>query len=178
MSWPWEHEFENSSAQISFVVVERHSVEESNYEFEATTPVLAYTSNSSHLSGEETYEEDSEPRRFRQLRDVYNDTEEVELHDELMLMGVDEPVCYSQEIKGKMWEEAMKTEIEAIERNITWNLAELPVGHKAIGLRWVYKLKRNTNGEIIKYKAGLVSKGNVQKQGVHYEEVFAPVTRL
>lgn len=47
-----------------------------------------------------------------------------------------------------------------------------------IGLKWVYKLKRDTNGKILKYKASLVAKGYVQKQGIDYEEVFAPVTRL
>lgn len=95
-----------------------------------------------------------------------------------MLMGVDEPLCYSRAIKEKKWEQAMETEFEAIEKNGTWNLVELPALHKAIGLKWVYKLKRDTNGNIIKYKARLVAKGYVQKQGVDYDEVFAPVTRL
>lgn len=58
-----------------------------------------HTVDYSQLSDEERSEEDSEPRRFRQIREVYNDTEEVELHDELMLMGVDEPVCCSQAVK-------------------------------------------------------------------------------
>lgn len=55
---------------------------------------------------------------------------------------------------------------------------ELPSGLKAIGLKWVYKLKRDTNGQIIKYKARLVTKGYIQKQGIDFEEIFAPVTRL
>lgn len=42
----------------------------------------------------------------------------------------------------------------------------------------MYKLKKNTEGDIVKYKARLVAKGYVQKQGVDFEEVFAPVTRL
>lgn len=55
---------------------------------------------------------------------------------------------------------------------------ELPPGHKPIGLKWVYKIMRDTNGEIIKHKAILVAKGYIQRQGVDFEEVFAPVTRL
>lgn len=54
----------------------------------------------------------------------------------------------------------------------------MPPGHKGVGLKWVYKLKRDTNGKIIKHKARLVARGYVQKQGIDYEEVFTPVTRL
>jgi hypothetical protein len=57
-------------------------------------------------------------------------------------------------------------------------LSKLPVGHKEIGLKWVFKLKRNADGEVVKHKARLVAKGYVQKHGVDYEEVFAPVARL
>ncbi|KAL8121978.1 hypothetical protein AgCh_018636 [Apium graveolens] len=122
--------------------------------------------------------EESETTRYRRLSDIYNDTEEVELHDELMLIGVDKPVCYSHEIKEKCWEKAMQNEIRAIERNGTWNLVELPAGHKPIGLKWVNNLKKDTKGKIIKYKAQLVAKGYVQKQGVDYKELFAPLTRF
>ena len=45
-------------------------------------------------------------------------------------------------------------------------------------VEWVYKLKKDTEGKIIKYKACLVAKDYVQRHGVDYEEVFAPVTRL
>ncbi|KAD7478926.1 hypothetical protein E3N88_02062 [Mikania micrantha] len=72
----------------------------------------------------------------------------------------------------------MKQEIESIERNKTWHLTKLPAGHKAIGLKWVYKVKRDANGDINKYKARLVAKGYVQKQGLDFDEVFAPVARM
>ena len=54
----------------------------------------------------------------------------------------------------------------------------MPLGYRAIGLKWVFKLKRNEEGEVMKHKARLVAKGYVQKQGVDFEEVFAPVARL
>lgn len=72
----------------------------------------------------------------------------------------------------------MKQEIKVVEKNNTWKLTELPSGHKAIGLKWLYKLNINTKGEIIKYKTRILAKGYVQKQGIDFEEIFAPVTRL
>jgi hypothetical protein len=54
----------------------------------------------------------------------------------------------------------------------------LPAGHKAIGLKWVYKLKKDSKGEVLKHKARLVAKGYVQRRGIDFEEVFAPVARL
>ena len=54
----------------------------------------------------------------------------------------------------------------------------MPAGHRPIGLKWVFKLKKNTNGDIIKHKARLVAKGYVQRAGIDFDEVFAPVARL
>lgn len=72
----------------------------------------------------------------------------------------------------------MDSEMQSICKNGTWELAILPPGQKAIGLKWVFKLKKNSKGEIVKHKARLVAKGYVQKKGVDFEEVFAPMARL
>jgi hypothetical protein len=57
-------------------------------------------------------------------------------------------------------------------------LTELPPGHRTIGLRWVYKIKKDEAAAVIKYKARIVAKGYVQQAGVDFEEVFAPVARM
>jgi hypothetical protein len=72
----------------------------------------------------------------------------------------------------------MKEEMDSIEENQTWKLVDLPDGQKPIGVKWIYKLKKNAHGLIVKPKARLVAKGYVQKEGIDFEEVFAPVTRL
>jgi len=57
-------------------------------------------------------------------------------------------------------------------------LVELPLHARPIGLKWVYKTKKDAAGVITKHKARLVAKGYVQRQGVDFDEVFAPVARL
>lgn len=120
----------------------------------------------------------SEPQHLRSLDDIYNNTEIVELEDELLLAGMDEPLNYDQAPRKKEWRSAMKAELEAVERNRTWTLTELPPGKKTIDLKWVFKLKKDLNGEIVKHKARIVAKGYVQEYGIDFEEIFTPVTRL
>lgn len=72
----------------------------------------------------------------------------------------------------------MNVEIQAIERNKTWELTDAPKGITPIGVKWVFKTKLNERGDIEKHKARLVAKGYSQQYGVDYTEVFAPVARL
>ncbi|KAM7520343.1 hypothetical protein LguiB_019305 [Lonicera macranthoides] len=88
-----------------------------------------------------------------------------------------DPVAFEEAVKESKWQKAMNAEIEAIEKNKTWELTELPKGQKAIGVKWVYKTKLKENGKVDKYKARLVAKGYKQEFGVDYKEVFAPVSR-
>ncbi|GJS30316.1 zinc finger, CCHC-type containing protein [Tanacetum coccineum] len=90
----------------------------------------------------------------------------------------EEPVTYAEASKRREWVKAMDSELASIEKNNTWSLVNLPKNRKAIGLKWVYKVKRDPSGKILKYKARIVAKGYVQKYGVDYDEVFAPVARI
>nr|GEW32471.1 ribonuclease H-like domain, reverse transcriptase, RNA-dependent DNA polymerase [Tanacetum cinerariifolium] len=56
-------------------------------------------------------------------------------------------------VRDKKWIEAMEIELESINKNNTWTLTTLPTNQKAIGLKWVFKTKRDVKGKIIKYKA-------------------------
>ncbi|CAA6675446.1 unnamed protein product [Spirodela intermedia] len=72
----------------------------------------------------------------------------------------------------------MEEEMASIEENCTWSLVDLLYGRRAIGLKWVYKVKRDENGVVAKYKTCLVVKGYAQRQGIDYDEVFTPMVRL
>ena len=96
----------------------------------------------------------------------------------LLLALNDEPASIQEALKDKRWRIACKDEIDSIDKNETWILIEKPHGVKVIGLKWIFKIKRNADGSINKYKSRLVAKGYVQEHGIDYDEVFAPVARM
>ena len=76
------------------------------------------------------------------------------------------------------WREAMGKEMKSLIDNKVWELTTLPPTKKAIGCKWVYKVKTNRDGSIERYKARLVARGFDQRFGSDYDETFCPVVRL
>ena len=72
----------------------------------------------------------------------------------------------------------MLEEMKTIKKNETYELVDPPSRCRPIGLKWVYKVKRDERGAIVKHKACLVARGFVQREGIGFEEVFAPVARM
>jgi hypothetical protein len=79
-----------------------------------------------------------------------------------MLVSGEEHVSFRQAEQEEASRRAMLDEIASIEENKTWRLVDLPPGHRPIRLKWVYKLKKDARGVVIKHKARLVAKGYVQ----------------
>jgi hypothetical protein len=98
-------------------------------------------------------------------------------HNLAMLISTEDPVTFEEAVKSEKWRTTMDTEIKAIEKNNTWELTVLPAEAKPIGVKWVFKTKLNEEGKVDKHKARLVAKGYSQRQGIDYNEVFAPVAR-
>ena len=72
----------------------------------------------------------------------------------------------------------MKEGLKMIEKNQTWELLDKPTHKRAIGVKWVYRTKLNSDGSINKHKARMVVKGYAQMFGVDFSKTFAPVARL
>ncbi|XP_024171454.1 uncharacterized mitochondrial protein AtMg00820-like [Rosa chinensis] len=81
-------------------------------------------------------------------------------------------------MKDEKWAKEMAVEMDALEKNQTWELVSLTPGKKTVGCRWVYIVKHNSDGSVDKYKARLVAKGYTRKYGVDYDEIFAPVAKI
>lgn len=75
------------------------------------------TDNSQQFETNSVLDSSSEPRNYKSLREIYDNTEEIELDEELYPMGVEEPTCYEQVAKETEWRQAIKKEIEAVEKN-------------------------------------------------------------
>ena len=116
--------------------------------------------------------------RFRSLTDLYTETSPITQDEETLLISGDEPLSYTEAASEEVWIRAMREEMLAIDRNDTWELEIPPPNCRPIGLKWIFKLKKNPHGDIIKHKARLVVKGYSQRKGVDYDEIYAPVVRF
>jgi hypothetical protein len=122
----------------------------------------------------------SGPVRYRHLSDILDEIEEDGEHvpQGHLMLSAEEPRDVNEALDDASWKAAMDDEMNSIRDNNTWEFSSLPAGHKAIGLKWVYKVKRDPEGAIVKHKARLVAKGYSQRKGVDFEEVVAPVARM
>ena len=79
---------------------------------------------------------------------------------------------------ANLWHDAMKTEFDSMIKNNVWTLTNLPKGKNLIKSKWVYKIKRDVDGQPDRFRARLVARGFTQKFGEDFEETYAPVIRM
>nr|GEY34348.1 reverse transcriptase domain-containing protein [Tanacetum cinerariifolium] len=89
-----------------------------------------------------------------------------------------EPKNFKSAITKDRWFQAMKDEIHEFDRIQVWELVPQPDCVMIIALKWIYKVKLDEYGDVLKNKARLVAKGYRQKDVIDFEESFAPVARI
>jgi hypothetical protein len=89
-----------------------------------------------------------------------------------------EPRSFMEVERHTAWRAVMQSEMDTIEKNRIWEFADLAHGHSAITLKWVFKLKRDEAGAIVKHKSCLVARGFVQRKGIDFDDTFAPMAQI
>ncbi|GJR23531.1 retrovirus-related pol polyprotein from transposon TNT 1-94 [Tanacetum coccineum] len=89
-----------------------------------------------------------------------------------------EPKNFKSAVTEDCWFQAMQDEIHEFDRLDVWELVPPPDCAMIIALKWIYKVKLDEYGDVLKNKARLVAKGYRQEEGLDFEESFAPVARL
>ncbi|GJZ21724.1 putative ribonuclease H-like domain-containing protein [Tanacetum coccineum] len=89
-----------------------------------------------------------------------------------------EPKNFNSAVTEDCWFQAMQEEIHEFDRLDVWELVPPPDSAMIIALKWIYKVKLDEYGDVLKNKARLVAKGFRQEEGLDFEESFAPVARL
>nr|GEY12311.1 hypothetical protein [Tanacetum cinerariifolium] len=108
----------------------------------------------------------------------------LQLHEQALFCYYDalftyvEPKMYKDALTQSCWIEAMQEELNEFERLKVWEIVPRPDKVMVITLKWIYKLKLDELGGILKNKARLVACGYRQEEGINFEESFAPVARL
>ncbi|GJS97039.1 putative ribonuclease H-like domain-containing protein [Tanacetum coccineum] len=89
-----------------------------------------------------------------------------------------EPKNFKMAVIEDCWFQAMQDEIHKFDRLEVWELVPRPIYVMVIALKWIYKVKLDEYGDVLKNKARLVAKGYRQEEGIDFEESFAPVARI
>ena len=116
----------------------------------------------------------SPPKKMRSLNDLYKVTNPIDNDVTLYChLATCDPIVFEEAINDEKWRIIMDEEIASIEKNNTWKLVPRTKEKKLIGVKLIYKEKKNVKREEERYKTRLEEKSYNQKQGIDYNKVFA-----
>ncbi|GJX37049.1 retrovirus-related pol polyprotein from transposon TNT 1-94, partial [Tanacetum coccineum] len=99
-------------------------------------------------------------------------------HATVLPTTITEPTSFTVANNSPEWRQAMKEEYDALMKNGRWSLVPRASTTNVVDGKWVYRLKREKNGVIIRYKARFIAKGCRQQPGTDFHETFSPVVKL
>ena len=139
--WTWSTQGENSNAltflpDFLFDQTQVDEVDHLDEETEVSTPHEEISSPS--------ISEGSQPPRYKLLIDLYTETTPITQVEQVCLLSEEEPLTYSEVPQEEVWRQVMREEMLAIDRNNTWELEKPSPNCKPIGLKWIFKLKKNS----------------------------------
>lgn len=126
--------------------------EEARKEQKDPTNPLTSSALTTHEDSPPWFLEEKDVACMRSLQDLYKKIERFDSLTLFYLLGNCESVNFQEVVQDEKLRQVMDKEIKAIMKNDAWKLAILPKGHKAISVKWLYKMKKNRKGEIEKYK--------------------------
>nr|GEV06272.1 retrovirus-related Pol polyprotein from transposon TNT 1-94 [Tanacetum cinerariifolium] len=98
-------------------------------------------------------------------------------HATVLPTTITEPTSFTVANNSSEWRQAMKEEYDALMKNGTWSLVPRTSNTNFVDGKWVYRLKRDKNGAITRYKARFVAKGFRQQPGIDFHETFSPFVK-
>ena len=141
----------------------------------STPPILHKPSPSSHLPS--TTIHNNHPIQTRAKNNIHKPLTKLSLATVHTFASPTEPTSVSEALQHPAWRAAMSDEFNALLCNETWTLVPFHPSQNLVGCKWVFRIKRNSDGSIERYKARLVAKGFHQRPGIDYHETFSPVIK-
>ena len=89
-----------------------------------------------------------------------------------------DPITFEEVVKEEVWAQAMDEEIECIEKNQTWELVDVPKDKDVIIVKWIYKTKKDADGNVQKHKVRMAARGFTQQPDIDFNETFALVALM
>jgi len=117
------------------------------------------------------------PRQLKTAMSTATATASAASFSRVVSLPTHEQLFFNDANRYETWHNAMHEEIQALRANITWSLVSFHPSMSVVGSRWVYKIKRRSDGSIERYKARLVARGFTQQEGIDYSETFSPVIK-